>query len=82
MIDEEIPCILACGDDRLVAVPNQCAELIAAEIFPDILNRVQLRRVGRQMRQSDVVGRWYKWLWRKVKPDTESHEVRTEFHGT
>jgi hypothetical protein len=32
---EELPSILAGGDDGLVAVPDKPAELVAAEIYPD-----------------------------------------------
>src|SRR5271168_1651223 len=46
--DEEVPGALAGVDDGLVGVPDQVAELVAAQVFPDILHRVQLRRIGRQ----------------------------------
>jgi hypothetical protein len=45
--NEEVPSILAGGDDCLVAVPNTLAELIAAQIVPDVLHRVEVWRVGR-----------------------------------
>ena len=41
--DEEVPSILAGGDNGLVAVPDEPAELIAAEIVPDIFHWVEFR---------------------------------------
>jgi hypothetical protein len=44
--NEELPSVLAGGDDGFIAVPDEAAELIAAEIVPDVLHRVDWR-VGR-----------------------------------
>jgi hypothetical protein len=41
--DEEVPRILAGGDDGLIAVPDERTELVAAEIVPDVLHRVEFR---------------------------------------
>jgi hypothetical protein len=40
---EEVPGILAGLDDSLVAAPDASAELAAAQIGPDILERVEFR---------------------------------------
>ena len=56
IVDQEVPCRCAGLDDCLVAVPDQGAELVVSQIFPDVLHRVQFRRVGRQGQQRDVVG--------------------------
>src|SRR5271166_5709623 len=36
---EELPGLLAGGDDGFVAVPDEPAELVAAQIVPDVLHR-------------------------------------------
>src|SRR5271169_5805052 len=56
VVDQEGPGILAGVDDGLIAVPDQGTELVAAQVLPDVLHRVQLRRIGRQWQQRDVVG--------------------------
>ncbi|MEA2956522.1 MAG: hypothetical protein QOJ58_2022 [Alphaproteobacteria bacterium] len=53
--DEEEPSFLAGRDDCLVAVPNAHAEFVAAEVIPDILHRIEFRRVRRQRQESDVI---------------------------
>src|SRR3982074_1857719 len=55
--NEEVPSILAGGDDCLVAVPNTLAELIAAQIVPDVLHRVQVCRQGQGEGARDGVPR-------------------------
>src|SRR5277367_967720 len=45
--DEELPSLLAGGDDGFVAVPDEPAELVATEIVPNVLHRVEFRRIGR-----------------------------------
>lgn len=39
--NEKVPGILASGDDCLIAVPHQAAELVATQIVPDVLHRVE-----------------------------------------
>jgi hypothetical protein len=39
--NEEVPGLLAGGDDGFIAVPDKPAELVAAEIVPDVLHRVE-----------------------------------------
>src|SRR5271157_6201558 len=45
--DEELPSVLAGGDDGFIAVPDKPAEFVAAEIVPDVLHRIEFWRVGR-----------------------------------
>src|ERR1700739_5182535 len=55
--DEEVPSLLAGGDDGLVAVPDTPAELVATQVVPDVLHRVEFWRVGWQRQERDVVRR-------------------------
>jgi len=52
---EGIPGGAASIDDGVIAVVDAVAQLVAAQKCPDILDRVQLGRVGRQAKQADVV---------------------------
>jgi len=56
IIDEELPCRRAGLDDIVVSVPDQVAELVGPQVSPDVLHRVQLWSVRRQVQQHDVVG--------------------------
>jgi hypothetical protein len=42
-------------EDRLISVPDAVAEPVAAQILPEVLCRVQLRRVGWKWQEHDVV---------------------------
>ena len=42
-------------ENVVVAVEDGDRELIAAQIFPDVFDGVEFRRVGRQGNESDVV---------------------------
>jgi len=53
---QRVPGVFAGVLDCLVAVPDAQAELVAAQILPDVLDRVQFGCVGRQRQQGDVVG--------------------------
>src|SRR6266404_3734166 len=44
--EERIPSLAACLDDVLVALPDPHAELIATQILPDVLDRVEPGRIG------------------------------------
>ena len=44
--DQGIPGVATCVEDSLIGVPEAVAEPDAAQILPDVLWRVQLRRVG------------------------------------
>jgi hypothetical protein len=54
--DEPIPGVTACIDDGVVGFVDAIAELVAAQIGPDILDGVQLGAVRGQLEQCDVVG--------------------------
>jgi hypothetical protein len=41
-------------NDNVVAVEDAIAELILAQELPDVFSRVKLRRIWRQVQQSDV----------------------------
>src|SRR3954447_19168014 len=56
IVHREAPGFGAGLDNGVIAVPNAVAELVAAQVVPDIFHRVQFRRVGRQRQQGDVVG--------------------------
>src|SRR4051794_36062263 len=45
VVDQEVPCLLAGLDDLLIGVPDQPAKLVGAQVLPDDLHRVQLRRI-------------------------------------
>jgi hypothetical protein len=45
--NEELPSVLAGGDDGVIAIPDEPAELVAAEIVPDVLHWIEFWRVGR-----------------------------------
>lgn len=48
-------------------VEHAVAELGAAQVCPDVLDRVQLQAVGRQVQQGDVVNR-RSWLPARCQP--------------
>jgi len=54
--DEPIPRVAASLDDVVVTLPDSSAELVAAEILPDVLDRIEFGCVGRQAKQGDVPG--------------------------
>jgi hypothetical protein len=43
-------------DNGFVCVPDEIAEFVGAQVLPDVLHRVQLRRVSWQGNQGDIVG--------------------------
>ena len=53
-MDEGVPCRAAGLDDLLVCVPNDVAEVVATQVFPDVLDRVQFRGIGWQTEQGDI----------------------------
>ena len=53
---ERVPGLAAGFDDGLVAGPDPQAELVLAQILPDVLDRIELGAVGRQRQEADVVG--------------------------
>ena len=50
-----VPGIAACVEDLVVGIPNAVAEKVGSQELPDILNGVQLGRIGRKRQQHDVV---------------------------
>ena len=53
---EAVPGVAAGGDDGVVGVEDAGVEEVVFEELPQILDRVELRAVGRQWQQADVVG--------------------------
>jgi hypothetical protein len=53
--NEEAPGALAGVEDVLAGGPDEGAEFVLSQIGPDVLHRVQFRRIGRQQQQSNVV---------------------------
>lgn len=47
----------------MVAVPDEAAQLVAAQIIPDIFHRIEFGGVGRQWHQRDVVGYDQAFAW-------------------
>ena len=75
--DEEAPCGGAGLDDVFVGWPDVVAELIASQIVPDILHRVQLRRVWRYGQQADVT--WHRQFASGLVPSravADHHSMR------
>jgi hypothetical protein len=54
VVGEEVPCGAGFVDDIVVAFEHGDSEFVAAQIFPDIFDRVQLWSVGRQADERDV----------------------------
>ena len=52
--DQEVPRVAARGDDCVIAIPDSHAEFVAPQVVPDVLDRVELRRVGWQWQKRDV----------------------------
>ena len=53
---EEVPCVFACLDDGVVAVPDQTAEFVGAQVVPAVVHGVEFGGIGWQRQQGDVVG--------------------------
>lgn len=60
--EKVIPGVAACLDDGVVGVVEAEREVILAQILPDVLDRIELGRVGRQAEQREVVGGSRTWL--------------------
>lgn len=45
---EEVPCVAGFIDDVVVVVEDGDREFVAAQIFPDVFNRIEFGSVGRQ----------------------------------
>ena len=53
-VDEVVPGVAAEGDDVVIGLEDAVREPVVAHELPDVLDRVQLRRSGRQRKQGDV----------------------------
>ncbi len=56
MGDELSPCVAGGVDDGVVGFEDAVREPIGAQILPDVFDRVQLGRTGRQKNRRDVLG--------------------------
>ena len=54
-VDELVPGFAAEGDDVVVGFEDPVRQPVVAEELPDVLDRVQFRRPGRERQQGDVV---------------------------
>src|SRR5215213_3649387 len=55
--DEEAPSRDARIDDGVIAVPDDLIERTAPQELPDVLPRIELRSIGRQVQERDVLRR-------------------------
>jgi len=55
IVDEGVPGSAAGLDDLLICFPNDVTEIVATQVFPDVLDWVQLRGIGWQTEQGDIV---------------------------
>lgn len=56
LIDELVPGLAAEGDDFLVGIEDAVGEPVLAHELPDVLDRIELGRPGRQGHEGHVVG--------------------------
>lgn len=52
---ERAPRLAASVDDGVVAFEDAVAELVLAQVLPDVLDRIEFGQLGRQFEQADVV---------------------------
>jgi hypothetical protein len=57
VVGKEIPGLTAFIDDVAVVIIDGYGELVLSQVFPDILDRIEFWRVGRQGQKADVVWR-------------------------
>src|SRR5260370_20031646 len=55
VVGKEVPSLAATIDDVFVVVEDSVGEFIGSQISPDVFERVQFRRIGRQHYKRDVV---------------------------
>jgi hypothetical protein len=53
---EEVPCIAGFINYVVVVVEDGDREFVAAQIFPDVFDRIEFRSVGWQAHEGDVFG--------------------------
>ena len=56
LVDEFVPCVAAMVEDVVVGCEDAVGQPVVAHELPDILDRIEFRRSGRQRQQGDVVG--------------------------
>src|SRR5260370_33188005 len=56
MLFKEVPCVAGFINDVVVVVEDGDREFVAAQIFPDVFDRIELRSVGWQTHKGDVFG--------------------------
>jgi hypothetical protein len=56
LVDEFVPGVTAVVDDVVVGFEDAVGQPVVAHELPDILDRIELWRPGRQRQQGDVVG--------------------------
>lgn len=52
---ECVPGVATSIDDGFVIVEDAVAELVLTQVLPDVLDRIEFGRIGRQLEQADVV---------------------------
>jgi len=53
---KEIPCAAAFNNDVVVVIEDGDREFVAAQLFPDVFDRIEFRSVRWQTRKGDVFG--------------------------
>ena len=53
---KEVPCVAGFINDVVVVVEDGEREFVAAQIFPDVFDRIEFRSVGWQAHEGDVFG--------------------------
>jgi len=53
---EEVPCVAGFINDVVVVVEDGDGKFVAAQIFPDVFDRIEFRGIGWQTHKGDVFG--------------------------
>jgi len=82
VVYEEVPGIAAGFHDVVVCLPHPQAQLVAPQVLPDIFDRVQLRRIRRQLDEGYIAGH-FEIATRPMPPGAvdDKSRVRTWHHG-
>ena len=56
LVDESVPGVAAVVEDIVVGCEDSVREPVVADELPDVLDRVELGRPGRQRQESDIFG--------------------------
>src|SRR5215210_6385554 len=54
IVNQEVPGLSAGVDNVVLGVPDPGAELVLAQVVPDVFDRVELGTVGRQGKQGEI----------------------------